>query len=426
MIEELLNICTSLIQTNSRIEKQHILEQESDNEEFKKLIKFLLDPNVVTGISTKKLHKAVNGTPWMYDNLFDLLDYIAENNTGSDGVIATVQWFITHNAKYEDFLSKIVTKTLRLGVDAKTVNAVNPGLIPTFDVMLGTPIDKCKIPTGTWFSISRKLNGVRCVYVNGKFFSRQGKEFKGLTHIRSDIESALLKMGFGVDMVVDGELLYKNPEGLSDSEAFQVGVGIANSDAAQKPELKYVVFDMLTRRDFETGRSHLTYFQRKHNWLIPFKEFMGANDNVQVVPFCYEGNDQSEIWKWLDYAEQGDWEGIMLNLNTPYECKRTKNLIKVKKFHECDLKCTGIEEGGGDLAGTLGAIVCNYRGHILRCGSGFTQAQRRFYWENPEQIVGKIVTIKYKEETKNKNGGISVQFPVFQIVRTDKTEESYN
>ena len=362
MIKNLSAICDSLIQTSGRIEKQHILEQESNNEEFKKLLRFLLDPSITTGISAKKLNKSVNGTPWMHENLLDLLDYVADNNTGSDGVIATVQWFMRNNSEYEDFIGKIITKTLRLGIDAKTVNVVMPGLIPTFDVMLGTPIDKCKIPQETWFSISRKLNGCRCVFIGGKFYSRQGKEFKGLDHIKTDIEFTLKRLGFAVDMVLDGELLYKNPDGLTDSEAFQVGTGIANSDVAQKPELKYVVFDMMTRRDFECGKSRPTYFARKHNWLIPFSQSLIYDNNVQIVQFCYEGSDQSEIWKWLDYAEQGDWEGIMLNLDTPYECKRTKNLIKVKQFHECDILCTGIEEGSGNLQGTLGAIVCKYKG----------------------------------------------------------------
>jgi len=36
------------------------------------------------------------------------------------------------------------------------------------------------------------------------------------------------------------------------------------------------------------------------------------------------------------------------------------------------------------------------------------------------------VQIKFKGETKNKNGGISVQFPIFEIVRDDKSEPSYN
>lgn len=149
-------------------------------------------------------------------------------------------------------------------------------------------------------------------------------------------------------------------------------------------------------------------------------------ENVEVVQMCYEGTDHSQIWKWLDYAEENDWEGIILNLDTPYECKRTKNLIKVKKFFSCDIKCTGVEEGSGRNKGTLGALVCDYKGNKVNVGSGFSDEDRKRIWQYPEDIIGKIITVKYKEETNNKDGGISIQFPVFETVRFDKNEPSYN
>ena len=51
---------------------------------------------------------------------------------------------------------------------------------------------------------------------------------------------------------------------------------------------------------------------------------------------------------------------------------------------------------------------------------------RDYYWNNPNEIIGKIVQIKFKDETKNKQGGLSVNFPSFQCIRHDKAEPSYN
>ena len=62
----------------------------------------------------------------------------------------------------------------------------------------------------------------------------------------------------------------------------------------------------------------------------------------------------------------------------------------------------------------------NYKGNKLKVGSGFSDEQRNYYWNNPNEIIGKTVTIKYKEETKNKNGGESLQFPVWVTTRFDK------
>lgn len=74
----------------------------------------------------------------------------------------------------------------------------------------------------------------------------------------------------------------------------------------------------------------------------------------------------------------------------------------------------------------MGALICNYKGNEVQVGSGFTDMDRKRFWLHPEEVIGKIILVKYKEETKNKNGGTSIQFPVFQGVRYDKDTESYN
>ena len=137
---------------------------------------------------------------------------------------------------------------------------------------------------------------------------------------------------------------------------------------------------------------------------------------------CYEGYDHSEIWKWLDYAEQNDWEGVILNLDTPYECKRTKNLIKVKKFKEIDLRCININIATtGKYKGVMGSITCKYGDSTVDVGSGFNDEKRIYYTDNPKEIIDHIISIKYKEETINKNGGKSLQFPIFIDCRFDKS-----
>ena len=135
----------------------------------------------------------------------------------------------------------------------------------------------------------------------------------------------------------------------------------------------------------------------------------------------YEGTDQSEIWKWLDYAEQNDMEGLMLSLDAPYECKRTKNLVKVKAFKEIDLRCIDLNIAtSGKYKGFMGSITCKYGNSTVDIGSGFDDGKRRYYTENPNEILNHIITIKYKEETINKNGGTSLQFPIFIDCRFDK------
>ena len=358
--------CGELQKTSSTIEKQNLLKQYETIKYFKEILKFLLDPMVVTGISKKKIDKDVRITYYESESgdydLLDLFDYVKAHNTGTDNNIAFVQWYInklTDNEILQLFLKSIITKSLKLGVDVKTVNKVyGKDFIPVLNVMLGTSIEKCKIPEGTWFAISQKLNGSRCFYYKGKLYTRQGKIYTGCEHIIKNIER--LDSDYDItekwEWVYDGELVLKNTS-LSDSEAFQKGVGIANSDKENKEELKLVIFDTIPTEQFEAGQSRSPYQARKillENYSQRIKA-LGLS-NIEIVPMFYEGTDQTEIWKWLDYAEENDMEGIMINLDTPYECKRTKNLIKVKKFYTLDLKVVDAVEGDGRLKGTLGAL----------------------------------------------------------------------
>jgi DNA ligase-1 len=428
-ILKLYSICEQLKNTSSTIEKQNILKQNEHIKSFKEILKFLLDSMVVTGISQKKINKDVRVVYYEEESrdywLEDLLEYISKNNTGRDMDIAFCQFYIsklTNDENLQDFIKSIIAKSLKLGIDIKTVNKVyGKNFIPKLDVMLGTSVEKCKIPEGTWFSISQKLNGSRCFYYKGELYTRQGKVYTGCEHIITDIETVFPTKESGADgFVFDGELVLKD-NSLSDSEAFQKGVGIANSDKENKEELKLVIFDVVPTSEFENGMSSFTYKDRKQ-MLQTYRKVFDVNglNNIEIVPMFYAGTNQNEIWKWLDYAEANDMEGIMLNLDTPYECKRTKNLIKVKKFFDIDLCCTGVEKGSGKYSNTLGAIICDYKGNELRVGSGFSDEQRDYYWNNPNEIIGKTVTIKYKEETKNKNGGQSLQFPVWVTTRFDK------
>ena len=117
----------------------------------------------------------------------------------------------------------------------------------------------------------------------------------------------------------------------------------------------------------------------------------------------------------------------MVNLaDAPYECKRTKNILKVKKMQSADLKIIGFEEGDGRLKDTLGKVVVSYKGNKVGVGSGFRDDERSYIWTNQDKLMGKIIEVQYFEESKNsKTNEYSLRFPVFKTIRHDKTEPSY-
>ncbi len=415
------DIFNSIANTNSRTEKESIIKANQDNKTFRYCLNFLLNNSITTGISAKKLSKEIKLTSYSHVSFKPVMEYLKINNTGRDCDVLVVKDFIEWQPKdMQDFYIGMITKSLKLGIDAKTVNKVITNLIPTFDVQLGTSIDHCKIPEGTRFSISHKLNGSRCIKLENKLYTRSGKEYVGCNHIIDDINNI-----FSSDYVIDGELVYRNTEGLTDSEAFQKGVGIANSKAESKPELMLVIFDIIPVNEFNNGISTDTYLTRKSK-LLKFKKLLDKAENLRLVDIFYEGTDQSEIWRWLDNAEDMGYEGIMINLDSPYECKRTKNLIKVKKFFTYDLKVTGYEEGTGRNKNKLGALIVEFKDNTVKVGSGFSDTDRKNLWNNRENLCGKLIEVKYKEITKDKKTNKeSLQFPVFCGFRDDKRDVSY-
>ena len=90
-----------------------------------------------------------------------------------------------------------------------------------------------------------------------------------------------------------------------------------------------------------------------------------------------------------------------------------------------DMLCVGVYEGCGREAGSLGGIsVQSLDGGIENnCGSGFSAVQRRYYWDYPSAIVGKVIEIEANDILSSRGGKKrpSLSLPIFIEVRSDKT-----
>ena len=123
---------------------------------------------------------------------------------------------------------------------------------------------------------------------------------------------------------------------------------------------------------------------------------------------------------------QEDKEGLVANLDAPYKRKRHNGILKVKEFYTMDLPIIGYTEGTGRLAGTLGALILDFKGHEVKVGSGFSNEQRSEFWHNKDNLIGVLCEVKYKEVSYDKSTGAeSLQFPVFVSLRKDKSEVSF-
>lgn len=425
MLKEAISQLQYLINESSTLKKQDIIRNNKSNEDFCKLLYYALNPFLTYKISEQTLRRPVlirsEITITMCD-IFTICEALSKRKALDDVTTYQVCAFIQSIPDIDEaeIYIKLLSKTLRLGVTAKTVNKVIHNLIPEWEVQQAYPIDKYPIPDGTWFSLTQKLNGVRATYYKGRLYARSGIPYEGLEHITKELSWDTTDA-----LVLDGELTLKDNGGLSDNEAFRVATGIINSDATDKTVICYTVFDVLPTGEFENGESEEGYRARR-SALEVVKARLSKDSPVRILPVLYSGTDQSKIYELLEQMVREDKEGLMVNLDVPYKRKRHNGILKVKRFYTMDLPILACEEGTGRLAGILGTFVLDYKGNEVRVGSGFTDKQRIQYWKRRHELTGVLCEVKYKEISSDKNTGAeSLQFPVFLSLRTDKETVSY-
>lgn len=405
--------------------KETIIKQNADNELFLECLKFLLDSDITTGLSKKKINKKVQIYQNTYSDIRDMFDYVRMNNTGTDRDIGVVQGYINSlDEDIQDFVRGLFTKSLKIGADARTVNKVIPGLIPTHAVMLANKYEG-KIKEDV--SMSLKMDGIRnsIITINGitKALSRQGKVIDGIDYILDEYKELGL-----TDYFVDGELIRVNKENLSSDENFRLTTKIVNSKSNNKEGLEFIVFDITPMEDYINKKSSIKYKDR----LKLMDELIGdKGKHIKLVEKFGITNDTNIIEEKLNEVVKNGQEGLILNtLNGKYEFgKRPKSLLKVKKFNEADVLCVGINEGDGRLKGTTGSLVCKflYKGEecTVEIGTGLSDSDRRTIFDNSELVVGKVITIRYFEVSKDsKNDTYSLRFPSWKsmvYIRKDKS-----
>ncbi len=433
-IEKVKEIFTQLQSTNSKLEKQRIIRENKDNKKFTDTLVFLLSPYKLTGMSERKINKKVDTVRGVITSWGNVVKYLSTHNTGTDHDIALIQSFITNQPEdMQNFYKGLITKSIKLGCDAKIVNSVlGKGFIPSFEIQLAEKyFEKPNKVVGN-FTLTEKLDGFRLATIihNDKieFYSRQGQLVEGLVEVEEDMKM-FCKVNKLHNAFFDGELVAVNCEELSSDENYKVVTKTARSKGIKRG-LKYNIFDTLRYEDFVLQECDTEYYKRR--WLL---NELSKNVNltyINILPVLYNGSDKDMIMEYLNKARENHKEGIMINLdNGMYEFKRTTNLLKVKVMQDADLKIVDVYEGTGKNKGKLGGIIIEfiYKDNTYRCecGSGFSDDERVDYWNNPEKILNKIATIQYFEISKNDNGGYGLRFPVWtHRIREDKIEISMN
>ena len=127
--------------------------------------------------------------------------------------------------------------------------------------------------------------------------------------------------------------------------------------------------------------------------------------------------DYSEIIKIHDEYVALGYEGAMIKIiNAPYKFGRGHEVMKLKAFHDVDLKIKELLEGTGKHIDKLGSVVVEFKGVDVQVGSGFSDDLRESVWNNPKDFIGRMIEVRYQEVTPDG----SLRFPTFVCFRNDR------
>lgn len=411
--------------TGSQTIKQNLIRDNyTDILEF--FLQIGLDPFIKTNINKINIQQEPTCAEISFDQFKDTICKLTQAKAANNELRAEVFQILNSNGftlQEREMLGKIITKSLNIGMGAKSVNkAIGKAIIPDLSVMLAESdreeIEKWVQHYGyVW--VEEKYDGVRVIALkkNGiiTFLTRNFNQLIGM----SEIEEAVYTLLQNYDNIfIDGELTDLDRKSVSGKiNRILKGTAPENIDK----DFLLHLFDVEDLDVLYGKKATSTYEIRRVNLENLLKD---TKNNIRL----------STQWKATSYEEiMGVYknlvdiggEGVIIKKPEHiYELKRSKNWNKIKEIQDCDLKIVGWYEGEGKRKGKIGGFHCESSCGELKVnvGSGLSDELINEISQNPNSYVGKIAKVLYNVRITDKHGNNSLFLPRLEEIRNDKVE----
>ena len=236
--------------------------------------------------------------------------------------------------------------------------------------------------------VSPKIDGCRMVAQKAGLFTRNGKKYVSCPHINKMFEPLFAKHP---DWVIDGEV-YSHDTPFEEIISLVKKTKPTEEDlVASEKLIKYWIFDGVID-DASTGfKERYKIIQDEINKVI------GKHKNIVFVE-AIEVNSHAEIEKRHDAYVAKGFEGLMVRIpDSEYENKRSKSLLKFKKFLDEEFKIVDVEEGLGNRSGMAGKLILTMKdGNTFGAGIRGNEEYYKQLLKDKKKLVGKLATIRYQ------------------------------
>lgn len=252
-----------------------------------------------------------------------------------------------------------------------------------------------------------KLDGIRCLSTSSGFFSRGRKQFTSCQHIWKELESFFAG---NPEAKLDGEFYtheYKEDFEKICKAVKKTAEKATPVDIESQKKVQYHVYDAPVIGAYTEIDN---FVDRQRELAHRFKDYK----YVVVVPTVIVLNEKELIALKEKWIQEG-YEGIMVrNTESPYEGKRSYNLLKWKDFMDEEFEIIGIKEGQGRLAGHAGSFIFKLNDKDTFDAKLVGSVDRlKDIFEDPSKVLGKMGTVRFQNYTVD---GFP-RFPVCKAIR---------
>lgn len=318
-------------------------------------------------------------------------DLITEgkNRGRKNETCAKLQALAEARARHEKQLKKGYVDSIEKAQSDEVDDIIEGGWLP----MLAEKFNDFKKTVKYPAAATPKLDGLRCIRSEEKFFGRTRKPIKTLDHVGKYLHFwNLHKYPFDGEAYVHA---FKN-----DFEKIVSAVRRGKTESVDRKKIQYNIYDInIPKKPFRERLAILEKIFKDHGDL-------GPEAVIQLVPTTIVNNEKELMEVYEGYLEAG-YEGAMLrSLSGQYVGKRTKDLLKMKVFEDMEFLIVDAIEGGGNLRGHVGAFICqlpagelNERKYPKRTFKVTPEGKHslwKSWWENPKMWQGKLLTVRFQ------------------------------
>ena len=273
--------------------------------------------------------------------------------------------------------------------------------------MLAYPVSKKPIDYSKPVFIQPKLDGVRCLIQCNPSkmviaYSRTGKVWKNIDHILNKLIPFFAEHP---NVVLDGELY--NHDFKDDFESIISMVRKTKPTDVDRlisrDNVQFHCYDIVNKKMKFSTRDKWIAKNLPTSYCVKHMITLHATDELSAK-VAHQIN--------LDAG----YEGSIVRLDDPYQCKRSHSLRKFKDFSDAEANIVGYDEGKGKRTGTLGKFLMqDDDGNQFGCppGKGYNYKDLAKMLENIHEYMGQRATFTYFERTK----AGSYRHPLFKCIR---------